>query len=112
MARGAKGRVAGARRRRWTLEQGRTAIESLARSGLSSSTFARREGISRARISYWKTRMGDGGGAAFVAVALPVASRGQIEIAHGEVVLRVREDLDVDHVARIVFALAARARGC
>ena len=99
-------------RKRWTLEQGRTAIESLGRSGLSASTFARREGISRARISYWKTRVGDGDGAAFVAVSLPAARGEQIEIVHGEVVLRVREDLDVEHVARIVVALGARARGC
>jgi transposase-like protein len=99
-------------RKRWTLEQGRSAIESLARSGLSASTFARREGISRARLSYWKGRVEDRDGAAFVAVSLPPASRGQIEISHGEVVLRVREDLDVEHLARIVVALGARARGC
>lgn len=99
-------------RKRWTLEQGRTAIESLGRSGLSASTFARREGISRARLSYWKGRVEDGDGAGFVAVSLPAARREQIEIAHGEVVLRVREDLDVEHLARIVLALGARARGC
>jgi hypothetical protein len=35
-----------------------------------------------------------------------------IEIISGGIALRVREDLDVEHVARIVAALASGARGC
>lgn len=50
----------------------------------------------------------------FVPVALPAAPSGErIEIACGEVVVRVRESLDVEHVARIAVALSAeRARRC
>jgi len=35
-----------------------------------------------------------------------------IEIICGGITLRVREGLDVEHVARLVEALASRARGC
>jgi hypothetical protein len=55
----------------------------------------------------------------FVAVPLPVStrssvmtSRTHIEIDWADVVLRVREDLDVEHLARIAFALAGRTRRC
>jgi hypothetical protein len=44
----------------------------------------------------------------FVPIALGEMRRAaQIEIERGGVVLRVREDLDVSHVARLVAALAA-----
>jgi hypothetical protein len=49
-------------------------------------------------------------------VSLPVATgamvRPTIEIVARDVTVRVREDLDVEHVARIVEALANRSRGC
>lgn len=46
-------------------------------------------------------------------VTLPATSGARIEIACGEVVLRVREDLDVERVAQLAVALAAeRARRC
>jgi hypothetical protein len=49
----------------------------------------------------------------FVPVALGDMRRGhQIEIEHSGVVLRVREDLDVVHVARLVAALAAAEQSC
>lgn len=50
----------------------------------------------------------------FVPVPLPVAPKTErIEIACDEVVIRVRESLDVAHVARIAVALSAeRARRC
>ena len=35
-----------------------------------------------------------------------------IEIVYGDVTVRVREDLDVERVARIVEALAGRVRRC
>jgi hypothetical protein len=45
-------------------------------------------------------------------VAAPTVSPPTIEIVSGGITLRVREDLDVEHVARIVAALASGARGC
>ncbi len=40
------------------------------------------------------------------------AGAGKIEIERQGVVLRVREDLDVEHVARLVAALAYAERPC
>jgi hypothetical protein len=49
----------------------------------------------------------------FVPVALEDVQRARhIEIEHDGVVLRVREDLDVKHVARLVAALAAAEQTC
>ena len=101
-------------RERWTEEQGRAAIGGMARSGLCTTAFARREGVSRARLVYWKKRLRAGFMAppVFVAVPLPAARDGQLEIAYGEIVLRVREDLDVEHLTRIVHALRGPYRAC
>lgn len=49
----------------------------------------------------------------FVPVSLGQARpAGHIEIERNGVVLRVREDLDVAHVARLFAALAAPAQTC
>jgi len=112
----AAGRARGQRRwQQWTEAEGRAAVSALARSGLSPSSFARSKGVSRARLAYWKKRLAGERAPTFVAVALPPAhgarpERSWIEIVHGDVVLRVREELDVEHVARLVRALGAR--GC
>ncbi|SRR6266487_4108312 len=100
--------------RQWTEEEGRAALAELARSGEGIVQFARSRGISMGRLAYWKKRLGEGpsGLPAFVEVPLAAAGRGQIEIAHEGVVVRVREDLDVEHLARIVEALARRPRVC
>jgi transposase-like protein len=97
--------------RRWAEEQAREALEELASSGESAAGFARRKGLSPQRIAYWRKRLGSPAKAEFVAVALPAASRASIEISAGGVVVRVREELDVDHVARLVDALARRMGG-
>ena len=46
-----------------------------------------------------------------VVAVTPRRYRYEFRLAGG-IALRVREDLDVEHVARIVAALASRARGC
>jgi len=71
-----------------------------------------REGYSEARLWYWRKRLGaqpaeESPMVSFVRVPLEGAQRdGQIEIECSGVVLRVREGLDVEHVARLVAALA------
>jgi hypothetical protein len=102
---------------RWTEDEARTALAELARSGQSMAEFARCRGFSTARIRYWKERLGATAAIpAFVPVSLPVATgamvRPTIEIIARDVTVRVREDLDVEHVARLVEALANRSRGC
>jgi hypothetical protein len=107
-------------RRRWTEIEARAALDELARSGQSELAFARTRGFSRERLRYWKSQLGVSAKATnvspkptFVAVAMPVAARtpAKIEIHVGALSVCVREDLDVEHVARIVDALA-RVREC
>lgn len=98
--------------RQWTEEQARSALEDLAATGESAASFARRRGISAPRLAYWRKRLAAPTRAEFVAVALPSAmSPASIEIAAAGVVVRVREDLDVGHVARLVEAIGRRVGG-
>ena len=100
---------------RWTEAEARAALAEFGRSGESELAFARRHGISRQRLRYWRKRLGQSAGnAAFVAVDLPAVRTGGDEIAIrvGDVAVCVREDLDVEHLARIVEALSRRTRGC
>jgi hypothetical protein len=98
----------GRRWRQWTETQAREALEELAASGESLASFARSRGVSPQRIAYWRRRLGEPSSAPFVAVTVP-ESRAWIEVMVGSVVVRVREDLDVGHVARLVEAIG-RAR--
>ncbi len=86
---------------------------------MSAASFARRKGISARRLAYWKTRLAESGPVSFVSLPLPVrpssvpaTERAHIEIACDDIVLRVREDIDVEQLARIAFALGARTRRC
>ena len=97
------------RRSRWTQGEARSALTELASSGESELAFARRRGISRQRIRYWRERLEGGVSTpAFVAVAMPVDERraATIEIRTGNVSVCLREDLDVEHIARLVRALS------
>lgn len=100
-----------AQRSRWTEREARAALEEFASSGESELAFARRRGISRQRVRYWRERL-EGAGVAtprFVAVAMPVApsmATATIEIRTGSVSVCVREDFDVERVARLVRALS------
>jgi transposase-like protein len=98
--------------RQWSEEQARRALEELAASGERASVYARRKGVSPQRIAYWRKRLAGSAKTEFVAVALPTLSSATIEIAVAGVVVRVREDLDVDHVARLVEAIGRRAGAC
>jgi len=102
----------------WTEDEARAALAELARSGESVAEFARSRGFSTQRVRYWKKRLAATAVVpAFVPVRLPVAvartvAATTIEIASGGVTVRVREDLDVEHLARIVEALSGRAGRC
>lgn len=89
-------------------------LGQLASSGESEASFCRRRGIGRARLRYWRRRLATTRPLpAFVPVELPssVAAK-EIAIRVGDVSVCVREDLDVEHVARLVGALGRRVRGC
>jgi hypothetical protein len=108
-------------KRRWTQwkePEAREALAAWARSGLSTAAFCAREGYSYSRLRYWSERLGKRATAptpsvSFVPVTLAErAVARHIELEHHGVVVRVREDLDVAHVARLAAALAAREPTC
>jgi len=112
-----------ARGRHWTEEQARAELAELKASGESAATFAQRKGVSRQRLYYWAKRVAPTGEppeirieeTKFVAVrlptSLPAAASAWIELSVGGLVVRIRESLDADHVARLVEAIARRLDG-
>ncbi len=81
-------------------------------SGLSGAAFARKKGISAMRLPYWERRLGASRSPDVSFVAVPVsAAASAVELEHEGVTIRVRE-LDVDALARLVIAIARRAREC
>lgn len=106
------GRDGTRRWRQWTEDEARGALEELAQTGESAAEFARRRGVSTQRLAYWRKRLVASAKPRFVAVALPgTGSPASIEIASSGVVVRVREDLDVDHIAQLVEAIGRRTGG-
>jgi len=113
-------RASKARRwRRWSEAEAKAALSEWAASGQSATGFARRTGISAQRLAYWKKRLGRTGKMQFVAVALPsstaplsTASQGvEIAVSGSGIVVRVREQMDVEYVAHLVEAIAVRVAG-
>ena len=116
-------------RRNWTEAKAREVFAELRASGESLAKFARRKEIPPQRLSYWSKRLTPLASrfsaffparngmpeTKFVAVALPAplaaTSPAWIELAVGPAVVRMREGLDVDHVARLVEAIARRVGG-
>ena len=102
----------------WTEDEARTVLAELAKSGESLAAFARTRGLPAQRLRYWKKRIGAAKSVpAFLPVSWPAAAptasgAPMMEIVTGGITLRVREDLDVEHLARIVTALADRKLGC
>ncbi|MBL8717422.1 MAG: hypothetical protein JNL79_15650 [Myxococcales bacterium] len=122
MGRGTNKREARRGWQQWSEDEARAALAELSRSGLSEAAFARRGGYSTQRLRYWKARLSAPESTrtttamSFVAVPLPMASRTSsmarhIEIDCDGIVLRVREEADVEQVARLTVALV-RARRC
>lgn len=103
--------------RRWGESEGRGILEEFARSGVSEVSFCLQRGIGRQRLRYWRKRLSTKmAEPAFVPVDLGAAVGGstatEIAIRVGDVAVCVREDLDVEHVARLVAALRGHTRAC
>lgn len=99
------------RAKRWTEAEAREAIGEWRESGLSGAAFARKKGISPMRLPYWEQRLraSSGGDVSFVPV--PLTSTHTVEVEHQGVTVRVRE-LGAEELARLVVAIARRAREC
>jgi transposase-like protein len=99
----------------WTEADARAAFAEHEKSGKSLTGFARERGVSLRRLMYWRKRLGGVGRPGFVAVTMPTTAEtaSLIEIALGDVVIRVREDIDIERLARIAVALGRHSRsGC
>lgn len=98
----------------WSEAKARRMLAAFARSGASASAFAKSRGITTRRIQYWSKRLGDEASVEFVPVPIPeptAALDARIEIAAGDVVVRLREGTDVEYVAQLVVAIGGR-RAC
>ena len=99
---------------RWTEDEAREALAEFAASGETAAGFARCRGISTQRLAYWSRRLArpEPTELEFVPVELAGARFSRwLEIAAAGVVIRVREDVDVDQVARLVVAIGRRVGG-
>jgi hypothetical protein len=99
------------RAKRWTEAEAREAIGEWRGSGLSAAAFARKKGISAMRLPYWEQRLGASSGGDVSFVAVPLTSTHAVEVEHQGVTVRLRE-LGVEELARLVVAIARRAREC
>jgi transposase-like protein len=98
--------------RQWTEQDAREALAELARTGESVAEFARRRGVSGERVRYWRKRLADGA-PAFVAIPVGSDWHGpRIEITIAAVTLRVREDVDLEHLGALIEVVARHGRGC
>ena len=83
----------------WTEAQGRAAVEAWRASKLSAEAFARERGYSAHRLTYWQRRLASTR-PAFIPVVVPSRGDARIEIERAGVVVRLREDLAPEIIAR------------
>jgi hypothetical protein len=107
-----KTRAAPRRWRQWREADARGALAEWETSGMGLDEFARSKGVSPSRLRNWKRRLDPSEPVRFVSVARTNAPAATIEIEVRGVVLRARQDVDEEHLCRIVSALAARLGPC
>ena len=103
--------------KQWREEDARDVLSEHACSGQSLTRFARERGVSLRRLMYWRKRLMEVRAPEFVAVAMPPAHSStrdaRIEVVFDGVSIHVREDLDVEVVARLAVVLSRlRRAGC
>ncbi len=93
----------------WTETEATAVPEAFATAGLNTADFFAQRGFLTGCLKYWRQGLAASPTTvtpAFVAVTLPISRRPDAHIERGGLVLRVREDIDVEHLARLVDALA------
>lgn len=98
--------------KQWSEAEARAALSEWKKSGASASEFARHKSVSVKRLHYWKKRLAQTDGVAFVPVVAPARHDARIEIERAGIVVRVREGLGDEHLTRILAALAGLAAPC
>ncbi|HNB60610.1 MAG TPA: transposase [Phycisphaerales bacterium] len=96
-----------ARRRRWSEEQMRELVQEHERSGVSLKAFAAAAGVPYTTLAWWRARLRGGAEARLVPVVVAQDELAGIEIAVGDVVVRVPRGTSAEATARLVRALAA-----
>lgn len=98
--------------KQWSEAEAREVLAAWRVSGVSAHAFARQRGVSPHRLSYWRQRLASEATVGFVPVLRPAAVEARIEIVRAGVVVRVRELIDPERLARIVDALGRRSTSC
>jgi transposase-like protein len=99
------------RRRRWTIAEARAALAALGESGLTTSAFARREGLHLERLRRWRRRLADEGRrhapvSAPEVIELRPRRPEPVEIVlRSGRILRVSETIDAAALVRLVEAV-------
>lgn len=99
----------------WSESEAREVIAACDASKLSRRAFCEDRGLTSSRLDYWRKRLAAVTPAPrFVefSPAPPAEAGARVEICVGGVVVRVRESLDVGHLARIVAAFAGIVPPC
>jgi len=101
--------------RYWSEAEGRAALEALVASGLSVAAFSRTTGITSQRLAWWRERISPepAGKIEFVPVevARPArsASEGVMEVAIGDVRIRLGPGFEADALRRLLAVVAEPA---
>lgn len=101
--------------RYWGEAEGRAALAGLAASGLSRAAFSRATGIAARRLAWWRRRgtAEPAGKIEFVPVEVArparAASDGVMEVAIGDVRIRVGPGFDPDALRRLLAVVAEPA---
>jgi hypothetical protein len=93
-------------RRRWSEGQMRELLQVHGGSGLSLKAFAAREGVPYTTLTWWRARLRRAEADRFVPLHVGQRRCGAVEIAVGDVVVRVA-DADEAALARLVRAIAS-----
>jgi hypothetical protein len=111
----AAGLKALAANRYWSEAEGRAALDALSSSGLSMAAFSRETGITARRLAWWRRRTAiePAGKIEFVPVEVArparAASDGVMEVAIGDVRIRVGPGFEADALRRLLAVVAEPA---
>jgi hypothetical protein len=102
--------------KRWTLEDGKAAVDAWRESGLSMLGFSRQERINIERLRYWRGRVEHSSVRRSTSTLAPVVLTGQatdgggglsIQLAGG-VTVRATQDVDTHWLTDVIVALSER----
>jgi len=103
--------------RRWTLADAKGMADALGAAGGAIAPFAREHGVSAQRVRWWRDRVGRSEAAPVRFAPVRIVSHaesaegggdGAIEIAVGEVIVRVRDGFDDGLLRRVLTVVRSR----